>query len=496
MQDQIEEGIFMVLKIFRSKKFTKRTLIVLLVLIIPAFVLWGVGNLGSGPELIGKIAGKVIYPRDLANSADGIKAQILFSHGDNFNVFRQILKNRVLINYMAWERLILLNASRGKSPKITNQDVIAFISQHPVFQRNGVFDTSVYNYVLRNALSMDPRQFEELIRENLGIHFFRQSLLSDIKVSDEEVRKEFDKTSDKVTFSYVFLDKSLFLNDVSVSEEEVKTYYDKNKAEFFEKTKAEVDYVKIDFQDAETRKSAVRILKEILPILSENSAEFKETAAEYELDYAAPKPFPVDGIPEGVPFFEDFQREAFRLEEGNLSSPIFSSQEDIGTVYILRKIKDIPPAQESFETVREEIIKLLTEKKCLVLAKKEADVLYNDMTKNDLTLKQAAKELNQEIRETKDISFSGYIENVGPAESVVLAARVAGDGNPMPPVTLKNGVLLGTVKNIIPGEESEFVAQKEAIRKQLLDAKQMAAIKAWFDDNNRNIELKKPLEKI
>lgn len=486
----------MVLKIFRSKKFTKRTLIVLLVLIIPAFVLWGVGNLGSGPELIGKIEGRAVYPRDLAKSADGIKTQILFSHGDNFNVFSQILKNRVLINYMAWERLILLNASRGKSPKISNKDVIAFISQHPVFQRNGVFDTSVYNYVLRNALSMDPRQFEELIRENLGIHFFRQSLLSGINVSDEEVRKEFDKVSDKVTLSYVFLNKELFEKDVSVSEEEAKTYYDENKTEFFEKAKAEIDYVKIDFQDTETRKSAVRILKEILPMFSENSAEFKETAAEYELDYAAPKPFSIDGIPEGVPFFEDFQREAFRLEEGNLSSPIFSSQEDTGTVYILRKIKDIPPTQESFEATREKIIKLLTEKKCLVLAKEKADELYNDMIENNVTLKQTAKELDQTVQVAKDISSSGYIENVGPAETVVLTARETGEGKTMPAVTLKNGVLLGTVEKIIPGEESVFEARKEEIRKQLLDAKQMTAIKAWFDDNSRNIELKKPLEKI
>lgn len=489
----------MVLKIFRSKKFTKRTLIVLLILIIPAFVLWGVGNLGSGPELIGKIGGKAVYPRDLFKSADGIKAQILFSHGDNFSVFSQILKNRVLINYMAWERLILLNAARalrGKAPKISNQDVIAFISQHPVFQRNGVFDTSVYNYVLRNALSMDPRQFEELIRENLRIHFFRQSLLSGINVSDEEVRKEFDKTSDKVTFSYVFLDKDLFSSDVSVSEEEAKTYYDENKTDFFEKAKAEVDYVKIDFQDTETRKSAVRILKEILPALSENSAEFKETSEEYELDYAAPKPFSIDDIPEGVPYFEDFQREAFRLEEGNLSSPIFSSQEDIGTVYILRKIKDIPPAQESFETVREKIIKILVEKKCLASAKKEADALYDGMTKDNETLKQAAKKLGQEVRSAKDISSSEYIKNVGPAESIVSAASEAGDGNTIPPITLKNGVLFGVVEEIIPGKESDFEQQKTALHKQLLEAKQMDAIKAWFDDNNRNIELKKPLEKI
>lgn len=486
----------MVLKIFRSKKFTKRTLILLLVLIIPAFVLWGVGNLGSGPELVGKIAGKAVYPRDLANSANGIKTQILFSHGDNFNVFSQILKNRVLINYMAWERLILLNASRGKSPKISNKDVISFISQHPIFQRNGVFDTSAYNYVLRNALSMEPREFEELIRENLGIHFFRQSLLSGIQVTDEEVRKEFDKTSDKVTFSYVFLEALSFLSDVSVSKEEAETYYNENRDEFFEKAKAEVDYIKIDFQDAATRKSAVTKLKEILPILSKDSANFKETAEEYELDYAAPKPFQIDGIPEGVPFFEDFQREAFRLEEGHLSSPIFSSQEDTGTVYILRKIKDIPPAQESFETVREEIIEILTKEKCLALTKEKANALYEEMIENNVTLKQAAKSLNQTVQTAKDISSSGYIENVGPAEEVVFAARAAGEGKTMLPVTLKNGVLLGTVGKIIPGEESEFATQKETIKKQLLDAKQMDAIKAWFDKNSRNIELRKPLEKI
>ena len=486
----------MVLKLFRSKKFTKRTLILLLILIIPAFVLWGVGNLGSGPKPIGKIDGKAVYPRDLEKSAEGIKAQILFSHGNNFNVFSQILKNRVLINYMAWERLILLNASRGKSPKIKNQDVISFISQHPIFQRNGVFDPAVYNYVLRNALSTDPRRFEELIRENLAIHFFRQSLLDGIEVSDEEVFEEFGKVSDKVTLSYVFIDKDSFLNEVSVNTEEAKTYYDANKDEFFDEAKVEVDCIEIPFQDAAERNSAIGKLKESLPGLVKNSAEFKKTAAEYGLTYAAPRPFSQGEIPDGLTFFKDFQIEAFRLEEGEISSPLFSSKDDAGTVYVLHKIKNIQPAQQDFDAVRENILKLLKEEKSITLAKKEADTLYEGMTENGVTLQQTAKKLNQKILTTESISSAGYIENIGPAKTVVLTARETGEGNIIPPVVLKNGVLLGVVEEIVSAEESDFDQQKEAFKKQLLDAKQMDRIQAWFDKNKSRIKLNESLEKI
>jgi len=486
----------MVLKLFRSKKFTKRTLVALLILIIPAFVLWGVGNLGSGPELIGKIGGKAVYPRDLAKSAEGIKTQILFSHGDNFNVFSQILKNRVLINYMAWERLILLDASRGKSPKISNQDVISFISQHPVFQKNGVFDTTIYNYVLRNALSMDPRRFEELIRENLAIHFFRQSLLAGITVSDEEVLEEFSKVSDKVVLSYVFIDKDTFLNKVSVDTEEAKTYYDANKEDFFDEPKVEIDFIEIPFKNAAERKSAVEKLTEILPLLSKNSAVFKETAEQFGLAYAAPRPFSQGAIPDGVTFFKDFQIEAFRLEEGEISSPLFSSKNDTGTVYVLHKIKDIPRTQQTFDTVRENILKILKEKKSIALAKEEADALYEEMIKNGITLQQTAKKLNQKILKTESISSTEYIENIGPATTIVLTARETGEGNIMPPAILKNGVFLGVVEEIVPAEESDFKQQKEAFKKQLLDRKQMDAIEAWFDKNKSRIKLNTPLEKV
>ena len=93
----------MVLNILRSKKVAKKVLLGLLILIVPAFVLWGVGNLGEGPPSVGKISGRTISARDLAESVQGIHAQLVFSYYGDFQALNRILQNRSLINNMAWE---------------------------------------------------------------------------------------------------------------------------------------------------------------------------------------------------------------------------------------------------------------------------------------------------------------------------------------------------------------------------------------------------------
>ena len=73
----------MVLSILRSRKFSKRVLLALLVIIIPAFVFWGAGSLTDRPELIGTIGGTKVYPDDFMESFQGIKSQIFMSYYGN-----------------------------------------------------------------------------------------------------------------------------------------------------------------------------------------------------------------------------------------------------------------------------------------------------------------------------------------------------------------------------------------------------------------------------
>ncbi len=486
----------MVLKVFRSKKFAKRVLTGLLIIIIPAFVLWGVGNFTKGPQLVGIIDGEKIYPADFARSREGVKAQVLLTYYGNFDAISQILKNRALVNFMAWERLILLNAARDQRLAVTNTDVLSFLTQHPIFQRNGTFDKEVYSYVLRNNFSIiEPRQFEELIRENMQVQALRRQLLKDVSVSDDELLEYYKKANDKVELSYVVIGKDIFLGRDTVSPEEAKNFYQTNRDKFFEPAKVEVEYIELTYADASGKDSAGRTLEKIYPELTASPDEFQQIAEKYDLRYGKTGAFSQNDVIPGVPFFKGFHDAAFTLEEGAISFPLFSApDEDKGAVYVLRKIKDVPRQSQDFEEVQETIIMTLAEQKRSALSQKEATRLYKNITEDNKTFEETVEASGEKIKTTGATGTTDYIENVGSAGEIVLIARQFEEGAVMPPVAVKKGAFLARVDKIIPADEAEFENQKELLRKELLSRKQMSRLEDWFRENQSQVELRKKLE--
>ena len=117
------------LHIFRNKKFQRRTLLCILILIIPAFVLWGAGNLFQKPVIIGTIGGEKISPDEFMKSLSGMKAELLLSYFNDYQTFSTIMKDRPLLNRMAWDRLIFLHYLSGYKKNVSDSDVLLFISR-------------------------------------------------------------------------------------------------------------------------------------------------------------------------------------------------------------------------------------------------------------------------------------------------------------------------------------------------------------------------------
>lgn len=487
----------MVLHILRSRKFAKRTLILLLILIIPAFVLWGVGGLTRTEEPIGKIGGQQIYHDDFTKSRKGIQAQILFAYYGDYNAMNKISKNRPLINLMAWERLVFLDVAHTKKVKVSNDDVLLFISQQPVFQRNGVFDKEAYNYILRNNLEMGPRQFEELVRENLRIHSLRQSILKDITVGEDELKEQFKVASSKVEFSYILIDKTPFRDQAKVSIEETKEFYDQNKDKFLEPAKVQVEYIEFPYKDAAERASVTGKIEEIYPELKNSPSQFLGIAKQYDLRCGTTEPFSRKDVIPGIVFFEQFPDTAFKLKEGEMGAPIFSSaKEEKGTAYLLRKIKAIPPKQLTFQEVWGSLTNILADNKSVYMAGQKAKQIYEKMVKDDTTLEEEALALNLQIQTSGVVSSDGYIENIGPAKVIVAHALQAGAGNILPPLLGKRGAFLARVDNILPGDVTGLAAKKEVLRKYILSNKQAKAVEVWLKENAPEIELKQKLEEL
>jgi parvulin-like peptidyl-prolyl isomerase len=482
----------MVMAVLRSKKFAKRVLLALLVLIIPAFVLWGVGNVGQRQGLVGRIGGKKIYAPDLAKSAQGVKVQVLLTYFNDAGVMNSILQNRPLINSMSWERLVLLDAAQRKRIKVPNKEIMFFISGHPLFRRNGVFDMQVYNYMLRNMLSMEPQQFEKTIMENLKVRKFRQSLFKDIVVDEEEVLLFYKQANDKVSLSYVLIDRDLFADNVNIDPEKVKKYYRENKEGFFSPAKADIEYVELPYGDS-PQKEFVEKVKTLYEKFRKAPEDFRKIAEENGLLYGATGLFSREELIPGIKSTKRLHDIAFTLKEGEVSPPIPSGSDE-GSIYILHKTQHIAPSPLEFEMVEEKITEKLKMDECLRQAKEKADQLYEKIITGDMKLEDAGKTIGQNTLTAAEINSSNYVENVGPAVPIVTHALKGAEGKVTPPITVKKGVLLVRVDKIFPTDTADFEKKKDALHQNILTRKQMDVMDKWFRANASKIKLEGPLD--
>jgi hypothetical protein len=197
------------LKFFRSKAVTKAVLWILLILILPAFVMWGTASISrskeKGPTFVGTIDGKKISFDDFYEQILGVRCQLILNYGNQPEVLRELARNMPLVAKIAWRRLVMLQEAKRYEVVVNDKEVVGYLQSHPLFMRNGKFDDKIYAYILRYNVGLSPRSFEETIRKNLQITKLETLLTKDVSVSDEEAVREFDEEYKKVKVKYIFL---------------------------------------------------------------------------------------------------------------------------------------------------------------------------------------------------------------------------------------------------------------------------------------------------
>ena len=197
------------LKLLRHKRVAKLVLWGILILILPAFVIWGAGSVGrskeKGPAFVGLIHNKKISFDAFAESITDMRVQIMLNFYSQQQILENLLKNKELLGKMAWDRLIMAAEAKKGRFKATNAEVVNYVRSLPLFMQNGRFNDRMYEYFIRNTLGIYPRSFEEMMRENIVIQKLEASLTKDIKVSDEEVLSQYKIDCQKFKVSYTIL---------------------------------------------------------------------------------------------------------------------------------------------------------------------------------------------------------------------------------------------------------------------------------------------------
>lgn len=221
------------LKILRNKKTAKKVWIGLAIIIIPAFTLWGFsGAFRSREETapVGKIFGRNISNIEFKDSLAAVKTIAIMRFGDKLSEVQKYLN----LEAQAWERLILLAEANKRRITASDQEVIEDIENSPSFQLRGAFNNKLYNETLRYSLRIQPRIFEELIRQNIIIFKLYEQATAKVPLSDEEIRKEYIKATQEMSIHYVGSIISDFSAKIKPSDKQIADFFAKNKEMFKE----------------------------------------------------------------------------------------------------------------------------------------------------------------------------------------------------------------------------------------------------------------------
>ncbi len=364
------------LKVFRNKNVARAVLWGILILILPAFIWWGAGSVGpsskKGPKFAGTIEGKTVSFDDFAKSVTGVRCQIVLNYFNQSKTLNTILRNQAFVGKLAWDRLIMTKEARRAGIKVSDKEVIDFISTHPLFFRDGRFDERGYDYFLRNSLGIDPRNFEEVVRENLTIQKVTDRLTKNVKVTDDEVLRNYEKDNSRFKISYFLISLDTFKDKTKPSDQEVIKYFEEHRGDFtvqpknkegkeeanrpatFEEVKdglsaflAERNARPLALKDAEeTRKS-------IADLMDKDKISFEAACAKLGLKAQETKPFFKSDYLDGIGEAEMVNEEAAKLKTGEVSKPVA-----VRKGVIIFKVSEIEPIdQEKFEKVKEEYAK-------------------------------------------------------------------------------------------------------------------------------------------
>ncbi|MBU4377061.1 MAG: peptidyl-prolyl cis-trans isomerase [Candidatus Omnitrophica bacterium] len=423
------------LKYLRNKETAKKILIGLAIIIIPAFVLWGAGSSGrggSGPSSAGILFGKKVPLQEYGQNWRAVKNEAMMRYPNFADIYEQLdLENQ------AWDRLILIREAAKERIKVTDDDVINTIRSFPFLLRGDKFDTDAYERLLKNVFQVSPRDYEEDIRNSLGIAKLINNVTKDIKVTDDELLKRYEEENEKIKINYVLESSKNFADKVDISEEEIEEYYKNNSQEFKMPARVNIEYIEFRYTDylggiemddenlkqyydlhkkefehtesvharhilVEDPDKAAEILKKL-----KGGLDFQKAANEYSKDSTKENGGDLGFFEKGK-MIPDFEKAAFSLNPGEISGIV---KTQFG-YHIIKVEGKRPSYTETFEEAKEKISQRLTTERAKAKSYTEAFRARGAIEEGS-AFEKAAQDYKKPLKKTGYFSKQEIIPGIG-----------------------------------------------------------------------------------
>lgn len=461
------------LKQLRNKKTAKKIWIVLAVLIIPAFVLWGSGSLMRSKEesgSAGRIFGRKISLLEYKEAYEAVKNMAVMRFGDNFSEIRKYLN----LENQAWERLILLYEAKRHRLNAGDREVIELIESYPIFSRRGQFDNRIYTEALRYEFRTQPRAFEEQVRQNIMLSKLYRQVTDAVGVSDKEIQEEYRRLNEEVSIYYIAGVSADFVRDLNPSEDQLRNYFAKNSLAFKQPLSFNLEYVSADTEE-KIKQAALSLQKNrnLDKAALQAGLSFKETGF-----FAQTDPVP------GIGWSPEIAILISKLKEGEISQPLHLDK----NYYILRlkerKEAHIPDFNNSRDKIKEVMVKEESAKK----AEEKIKACYRGLKElyaqnpKQADFNKVAKEYGLKAGTTGFFKYGSYIEGIGASDVFWLKAQELKEGQFSEVISAGLGFYIIRLKAKTAVDEKRFESEKSEFGRKLLEQKKQEYFNRFFED--------------
>ena len=193
------------IRILGKKKVARRIFWVLAIVVIPSFIIWGVGTeiRGAKESLAAKVnREKITRDEYYGHLQDILKQYRQFSGGDPAEKSEEMKKiEKDVLEGLIRQEIFFQEASRRRI-RVSDQEILAAIKQDPSFRdEKGRFDERRFREMVAIIPEEEWMKIEESIRQRLILRKMQNVIISEaqIKVTEEELaayRKKFNLKQD------------------------------------------------------------------------------------------------------------------------------------------------------------------------------------------------------------------------------------------------------------------------------------------------------------
>ncbi|MFA4992810.1 MAG: SurA N-terminal domain-containing protein [Candidatus Omnitrophota bacterium] len=441
------------LRILRDKKTAKKVWIGLAIIIIPAFTLWGFGSSSRSKEEntpAGKMFGKNVSNLEFRKAIAATRTAAIMQFGDNFPKIEKYLN----LEGQAWERLVLLQEAKKRKINISDKEVIETIQKMPYFQKKSAFDNKTYVEILRYVFRLQPRAFEEQLRQNLILAKLYSQVTDGVKIEDSQIRQEWLKNNEELSIYYIAALFAEFANKINPDDKEISAYYDKNKDIFKEPPSLNLEYILTE-SDEEAKKITDLINKkyDLDKISKELNLPKKETGLFKQ--YAPPAALKIP---------QETLNLILTLKEG-LPAPVAK----VDNTYYAYALKENKPAEApALAEVKEKIKELITNEESRKIAQAKIKECADKLKNKPFDQVASASAYGFKTGQTKFFKSSDQLDNLGPGQIFWENAKKLKENQLSDIFSDSNGYYIIKLKANKPVDEDKFAKEKKDLGDNIL----------------------------